>query len=56
MKSGTFIKIKMQSLYTFNVRAQEPEMHIFLRMILNKSLFEPILTRHSNDSRLNREA
>ena len=55
MKTGPFIEIKIQSLYTFKVRVREPEMQVFLRMILNESLFEPILMRHSNAIRLNWE-
>ena len=49
------IGIKIQSLSTFNVRAQEPEMQVFLRMIRNKSLVEPILMRHGGASKCNLE-
>ena len=55
MKSRPFIEIKIQSLYTFNVSAQEPEMQVFLRMILNESLFHPILMKNSKAIRLNWE-
>ena len=47
------MEIKIQSLSTFNVLAQEPEMQVFLRMIRNESLVEPIRMRYTAARKLN---